>query len=66
MCRNGTAEGKTRRAPPFRHTSSHAKPCARLNKEPHLRNKSFMPSMSNASEKRSVWSRGLLCAVEMT
>lgn len=32
----------------------------------HLRNRSFIPSMSNASEKRSVWSSGLLCAVDMT
>ena len=32
----------------------------------YLRNKSLIPSISNASEKRRVWSRGLDCAVEIT
>ena len=66
MCRNGTAEDKN---PPRATVPAHFKPCKALRppqQGPHLRNKSFMPSMSNASEKRSVWSRGLLCAVEMT
>ena len=31
-----------------------------------LPNKSFIPSMSNVREKRSVWSRGLLFAVAIT
>lgn len=35
-------------------------------KHQRLPNKSFIPSMSNAREKRNVWSSGLVFALEMT